>query len=69
MSRAIRARLARLEAGLGTKHIVVWCDTPEEMEETIQAMISEGEMRPKQRVLCVHWEWATCISPESISDA
>ncbi len=43
MSRTIRARLARLEAGLGTRNIVVWCDTPEEMEETIAAMIAEGE--------------------------
>jgi hypothetical protein len=64
MSRAIRARLARLEAGLGTKDIAVWCDTPEEMEETIAAMNAEGEIQPDQRVLCVHWEWARCGAGE-----
>jgi hypothetical protein len=64
MSRTIRARLARPEAGFGTRNIVVWCDTPEEMEETIAAMIAEGEIRPDQRVMCVHWEWARCTPGE-----
>jgi hypothetical protein len=47
-----------------TRNIVVWCDTPEEMEETIAAMIAEGEIRPDQRVMCVHWEWARCTPGE-----
>ena len=54
MSWNIRTRLEKLEAGLGTADIVVWCDTPEQMEEAMHAMISEGKIRPDQRALCVH---------------
>jgi hypothetical protein len=58
MSRTIRARLAKLEAASSAMEILVWCDIPEQMEETIQAMIATDEIRPDQRNGCVFWQWA-----------
>ena len=35
-----------------------WCDLPEEVPKTIDAMIAADEIRPEERERCVFWEWA-----------
>jgi hypothetical protein len=50
---SIRTRLARLQAITGTSEIPVWCVTPEQVAETIEAMVAEGEIRPADRVRCI----------------
>jgi hypothetical protein len=59
MSRSIGARLARLESGATEPEIYVWCDSPDQVDETIEAMIAEGRIRPDQRAYCVFWERAS----------
>jgi hypothetical protein len=68
---SISARLARLEATTGTTAIPVWCETADQVEETIEAMIAEGEIRPDQRSRCVFWERVNCMPGhhEAILDA
>jgi hypothetical protein len=36
----------------------VWCNTPEEVPATIDAMIAAGEINPEDRRRCVFWELA-----------
>jgi hypothetical protein len=43
---------------IGTSEIPVWCETPDQVEETIEAMIAESEIQPADRARCVFWEWA-----------
>jgi hypothetical protein len=57
--RRIKERLARLESGAVEPQIPVWCETPEQVEATIEAMIAEGEIRPDQRSQCMFWEHAS----------
>jgi len=59
MSRNIRIRLERLERSASTRDIPVWCDLPEEVPATIDAMIAGGEILPDDRGRCVFWEWDT----------
>ena len=68
---SIRTRLARLEAITGTSEIPVWCETPEQAAETIEAMVAEGEIQPDQRRRCVFWEHVYCApgQHEAILDA
>ena len=59
MSRTIRMRLERLERSAPTGDVPVWCDVPEKVPATIEAMIAEGEILPEERARCVFWERAT----------
>jgi hypothetical protein len=52
-------RLERLERSALAGDIPVWCNTPEEVPATIEAMIAEREIRPEERGRCVFWERAT----------
>lgn len=58
MSRAIRTRLERLEAGSPEADIPVWCDTLEQVPEAVDSMIAAGEIQSDQRNRCVFWESA-----------
>jgi hypothetical protein len=58
---SIRTRLARLEAITGTSEIPVWCETPEQVAETIEAIIAEGEIQPADQARCIFWEWAAFV--------
>ena len=60
MSKNIGSRLERPEVGALEGDIPVWCDTPEQVPEIIDAMIAEGEVRLEQRSRCVFWEDARC---------
>jgi hypothetical protein len=40
---------------IGTSEIPVWCETPDQVEETIEAMIAESEIQPADRARCVFW--------------
>jgi hypothetical protein len=42
-----------------TGDIPVWCDLPEEVPATIDAMVAAGEILPDERGSCVFWELAT----------
>ena len=58
--RPIEARLAKLETGNHGTAIVVWCDDPADVETTVSAMITEGQISvaDRERLLLVHWETA-----------
>ena len=43
-------RLAKLETGLHAGEIPVWCESPEQVPETIEAMIADSEIRPDHRM-------------------
>jgi len=48
-------RVARLE-GAGTHgQIPVWCDDPEDLAGTIDAMLERGEIEPRDVPRCVFW--------------
>src|SRR5882672_9717431 len=49
MSRNILTRLERLERGASAGDIPMWCDLPEEVPATIDAMIAGGEILPDDR--------------------
>ena len=52
----LNARLAKLESRKPPDaDVIVWCDDPDDMDATIDAMIAEGKIMPGQRVLCFHW--------------
>jgi hypothetical protein len=38
--------------------IPVWCDLPEEVPATIDAMVTAGEISPEERGRCVFWALA-----------
>ena len=59
MSRTIRMRLQRLERSVPTGDIPVWCDLPEEVPATIDAMIAAGEISHEERGRSVFWECAS----------
>jgi hypothetical protein len=61
VARLRRLPWLRMAATIGTPEIPVWCEAPEQAEETIEAMIAEGEIRPDQRSRCVFWEHANCM--------
>ena len=61
MSRAVAARLRRLEASAqnGRRQIAIWCDEAD-MEQAIAEVIAAGELRQEERPYCVHWTKADC---------
>ena len=59
MSRAIRMRIERPERSAPMAEIPAWCDLPEQVPATIDAMIAAGEIRSEERERCVFWERAT----------
>jgi len=39
----------------------VWCDLPEEVPATIDAMVAAGDILPEDRGRCVFWAWAAFL--------
>ena len=61
MSRAVAARLRRLEAFAegGRCQIAIWYEDEADMDRTIAELIAAGELREEDRPNCVHWSKAS----------
>jgi hypothetical protein len=55
-------RVARLEGAGAHIEIPVWCDDPEDLAGTMDAMLKRGEIEPRDVPRCVFWSDANTLA-------